>query len=98
MQPIIRKVATITFASALAATTLVVPATSASASLACQAYSITINSNPGAEPPSSAAGHRHSTGNHYVKGVVNSVWYWWADNNGGSDGDTWDTAYGIIQC
>ncbi|MDR1189224.1 MAG: hypothetical protein LBK95_17540 [Bifidobacteriaceae bacterium] len=74
-------------------------ASPAEASLACSGKGITINSNPGAESPSKATGHSHVTGNHYVRVIYsNSVWEWWADNNGGSDGDTTDTFYGTKQC
>ncbi|MFE5332436.1 hypothetical protein ACFRCG_39240 [Embleya sp. NPDC056575] len=60
---------------------------------------ILINGNPGAEDPSWAMGHSHNTGNHYLGGIdSNLVWSWWADNNGGNDGDTWDTHYGYRQC
>lgn len=39
------------------------------------------------------------TGNHYVRYIYsNGVWEWWADNNGGSNGDTVDTYYGSRQC
>ena len=75
------------------------PTVPAGASTACNGTSIVINGNPGAESPSWATGHGHSTGNHYVGGIdSNRVWYWWADNNGGSDGDTADTYFGARQC
>jgi hypothetical protein len=74
----------------------------ASASKACNAEQITINSGGGAESPSRAWGHTHRTGNHYVKYISRSsagnIWYWYADNNGGIDGDTADTYYGSILC
>lgn len=77
----------------------------ASASGGCDAHElITINSGRGAEPPSRVRGHRHFTGNHYVKVVwlvyrnnsnipVGKQYVWWADNDGGFDGDTRDTYY-----
>lgn len=78
---------------------IVVPATPAEASLACSGTSIQINTNPGAEAPSWATGHSHWTGNHYIYAIyMNGNWEWWADNNGGWDGDTWDTYYGLIAC
>lgn len=77
---------------------VVVPATTAHASLACHGTSIVINSGRGAEGASYATGHRHATGNHYVDSIYGSTWFWNADNNGGSDGDTWDTYYGAISC
>ena len=81
----------------------------ASASGGCHGYEwITINSGRGAEPPSRVRGHRHFTGNHYIKGVipiyrnnrlVSKRFVWWADNDGGFDGDTKDTRYEITrQC
>jgi len=81
----------------------------ASASAGCLNYEwITINSGRGAEPPSRVRGHRHFTGNHYIKAVipiyrnnrlVSKRLVWWADNDGGFDGDTPDTFYGISrQC
>lgn len=78
---------------------LAFPSAPVYASLACEGTAITINSGAGAEPPRTATGHRHSTGNHYVRYILsNRVWIWWADNNGGSDGDTADTYYGEKQC
>lgn len=71
----------------------------AHASLACDATRIVINDGPGGENATYANGHEHNTGNHYVRRVYpNRVWEWWADNNGGFDGDTADTLYGRIQC
>ena len=70
----------------------------ASASMGCEAEQIRINSGPGAEPPSWAWGHSHRTGNHYVGAFEDGVWYWWADNNGGVDGDTQDTYIGAQFC
>ena len=68
------------------------------ASTGCSGQWITINSGKGGEPPSRVIGHRHITGNHYIKEVKVFRGYkklvWWADNNGGVDGDTQDTYYG----
>lgn len=68
------------------------------ANTACHALSMTINSNPRAEGPSTAMGHAHVTGNHYNSSRTNGTWVWRADNNGGSDGDTTDTAYSSQKC
>jgi len=74
-------------------------ASKASASLSCSGSYITINSGSGAENPSTAWGHNHLTGNHYVRYVYSDGRYeYWADNNGGWDGDTRDTYYGTIDC
>jgi hypothetical protein len=77
-------------------------ATPASASGGCSGSLITINSNPGAEPPSRARGHAHATGNHYIKLTYpvgdRRIVVWWADNNGGRDGDTTDTYYTSTTC
>jgi hypothetical protein len=75
-------------------------APAAVANTKCSAGSIRINGNPNAEAPSYASGHSHLTGNHYVSNIngTTGLWTWRADNNGGSDGDTWDTAYGSISC
>ncbi len=77
----------------------------ASASGGCNNYEwITINSGRGAEPPSRVRGHKHWTGNHYIKQViptylngrlVSKRFVWWADTDGGLDGDTKDTFYSI---
>ncbi|GIG26929.1 hypothetical protein Cde04nite_31730 [Cellulomonas denverensis] len=72
--------------------------TPSSANTSCHALSLTINSNPRAEAPSTAMGHGHVTGNHYNSSRTNGTWVWRADNNGGSDGDTADTAYGTRRC
>ena len=72
--------------------------TPAHASLACTATRIVINDGPGGENSSFANGHEHVTGNHYVRRIVNGRWEWWADNDGGFDGDTFDTLYGTKQC
>lgn len=78
---------------------IVVPAAPAQAHVACSGTSIWINANPGAEPPRWATGHSHWTNNHYIHTIFSSgIWVWWADNNGGWDGDTEDTEYGIIAC
>ncbi|MFE0424034.1 hypothetical protein [Streptomyces sp. NPDC058953] len=77
-------------------------ATTAQADTRCDWGTIRINGNPGAERPSYASGHTHRTGNHYVKKVTNTggnlVVEWWADHNGGDDGDTWDSYYGTRVC
>lgn len=74
-------------------------APAALASLSCSGSYITINGGSGAESPSTAYGHKHSTGNHYVRYFwSDGVWDYWADNNGGWDGDTADTYYGSILC
>lgn len=77
----------------------------ASADMRCETENIIINDNPRNRPrnerPQAAAGHRHRTGNHYVKrrfGPNRSFWEWWADNNGGWDGNTPDTKIGQIEC
>ncbi|MBI4933834.1 MAG: hypothetical protein HY828_08150 [Actinobacteria bacterium] len=75
-----------------------------SASTSCSVATIWINGNPGAEPGSWAKGHTHATGNHYVgyyyysSGLGRWVWVYYADNNGGEDGDTADTLYGSTTC
>ncbi|MEU0662993.1 hypothetical protein ACLQ2E_29545 [Streptomyces lavendulocolor] len=77
-------------------------ATTAHADMRCDWGTITINGNRGAEAPSRASGHTHRTGNHYVGGVANTggnlVVDWYADNNGGDDGDTRDSYYGTKVC
>ncbi|MGC0330545.1 hypothetical protein RKD23_003535 [Streptomyces sp. SAI-170] len=93
-----------TAAAALAGAALVVggTATTAQADTRCEWGTIRINGNPGAEAPSYASGHSHRTGNHYVGRITNTggnlVVDWWADNNGGDDGDTWDSFYGTRIC
>lgn len=77
---------------------VVFPTGAAVSSVPCSYSSITINSNPKAEGPTRASGHAHVTGNHYIKSMTNNVWTFTADNNGGSDGDTWDTSYGVAAC
>lgn len=70
----------------------------ASASTECGATVIIINATPGGEPRSSAHGHSHRTGKHYVAAITSSrLWYWNADNDNGRD-DKPDTPYGIRQC
>jgi hypothetical protein len=73
-------------------------ATPANASGGCSGSLITINSNSGAEPPSRAYGHSHVTGNHYIRAISGSSVIWWADNNGGLNGDTADTYYTTTNC
>ena len=70
----------------------------ASASSSCSASVIRINTGAGAERASWAMGHRHRTGNHYIKRRSGNVLHWWADNNGGLDGDTRDTPYRVRVC
>lgn len=81
---------------------LLVPASTATASTACSGSSITINKPSGAEAASTASGHGHVTGNHYIRSTAISagkvIYTWWADNSGGSDGDTWDTFYSTKTC
>ncbi|MER7701926.1 hypothetical protein ABTX81_03355 [Kitasatospora sp. NPDC097605] len=93
------KASGVLLAVGMAAGGVLIAAPGASASTACNATTITINKGSGAEDPSQAQGHSHSTGRHYVGAIdSNKIWYWYADNDGGSDGDTWDTFYGIKQC
>jgi hypothetical protein len=70
----------------------------ASASAGCSGSVIRINTGAGAEAPSSAYGHRHRTGNHYIRYRSGNTLYWYADNNGGLDGDTRDTFYRSVYC
>lgn len=70
----------------------------ATSAVPCSYSSMIINSNAKAEGPTRASGHAHFTGNHYVRSMANNVWYYTADNNGGADGDTWDTSYGVAAC
>jgi hypothetical protein len=74
------------------------PTGAAVSAVPCSYSSMTINGNPNAEGPTRASGHAHLTGNHYVRSMTNKTWYYTADNNGGSDGDTWDTSYGVAAC
>ncbi|MBB5078608.1 acyl-CoA-binding protein [Nonomuraea endophytica] len=52
----------------------------------------------------SARGHSHDTGNHYIREFGRDsitgkyLWDWWADNDGGSDGDTKDTYFASHWC
>ncbi|GIG26930.1 hypothetical protein [Cellulomonas denverensis] len=82
----------------VAVAVVVLPTGAATSAVPCSYSSMIINSNPRAEGPTRASGHAHVTGNHYVRSMTNKVWYYTADNNGGSDGDTWDTAYGVAAC
>jgi len=78
---------------------LTTSAPQASASLSCSGSWITINGNRGAEAPSTAWGHKHNTGNHYVRYVYSDgVKEYWADGNGGWNGDQRDIFYGKIRC
>ncbi|MGH8909298.1 MAG: hypothetical protein ACRD0K_23095 [Egibacteraceae bacterium] len=88
-----------TLVGALASLSLLAGALPAHADARCEAGEITINGGRGGEPASLALGHTHSTGNHYVVEMrSDGTWVWWADNNGGADGDTADTFYQIKQC
>ncbi|MFJ2026946.1 hypothetical protein ACIODW_24500 [Streptomyces sp. NPDC087897] len=87
-----------TAAAALAGIIVLGGGTAAQADTRCNWGTITINSGRGAEAPSTASGHRHDTGNHYVKYISGDLVDWWADNNGGNDGDTWDSYYGTAKC
>lgn len=89
-----------TAAAALAgAVVLGTAASPANADTRCNYGSVWINSGGGAEAPSWANGHSHNTGNHFVGAIwSNGLWDWYADNNGGNDGDTWDTYYGSRWC
>ncbi|MEV4251296.1 hypothetical protein AB0J63_48910 [Streptosporangium canum] len=79
-------------------------ATAAHAITGCTWGTIWINGPAGAELPTTARGHSHKTGNHYVKYTNYNpdsrkyVWQWYADNSGGNDGDTKDTFYGYSAC
>lgn len=79
-------------------------ATAAHADTRCFADSILINDSPGGDPMQRAYGHSHNTGNHYVNGSLYDAyrglhkWFWMADNDGGSNGDTGDTFYGNSWC
>jgi hypothetical protein len=93
-----RKVLATVFTTLAAGGLAVAPAAPASASGGCSGSLIRINTNPGAEPPSWAYGHRHRTGNHYIRYRSGSYLIWWADNNGGLDGDTRDTYHTTTYC
>ncbi|MEV4251294.1 hypothetical protein AB0J63_48900 [Streptosporangium canum] len=78
-------------------------ATAAHASVACMVFPISINASAGGDPKQDALGHSHRTGKHYVgsyqwypTGLW--LWEWYADNDGGSDGDTSDTWFGSSWC
>jgi hypothetical protein len=79
-------------------------ATAAQADTRCSWSWIQINDSAGGDPMTWARGHSHNTGNHYVRDAHwdavsgQYVWNWWADNDGGSDGDTADTYYGSRWC
>ncbi|MFI6180513.1 hypothetical protein ACIA8R_33590 [Nonomuraea sp. NPDC051191] len=79
-------------------------ATAAHADTRCSASAILINDSPGGDHMQLAWGHSHRTGNHFVSGSTwdgaagKYKWYWFADNDGGSDGDTGDTFYGYSWC
>jgi hypothetical protein len=75
-----------------------VPATPASASGGCSGSLIRINGGGGAEAPSWRYGHGHRSGNHYIRARSGNYVIWWADNNGGLDGDTRDTYYTTTYC
>jgi hypothetical protein len=86
-------------ATAASSLVLVGPASPASAGTACDANAIVINSGSGGELESNALGHYHGYDAHYVVSrSSDNVWEWWADNNGGWDGDTADTFFGYRQC
>lgn len=78
--------------------------TAAHADTRCDWGWIKINDSPGGDPISDARGHSHSSGNHYVRrygqdaGTGWYIWDWYADNDGGSDGDTGDTYFGSRWC
>ncbi|MEV4189328.1 hypothetical protein AB0J28_48640 [Streptosporangium canum] len=79
--------------------------TAAHADTRCSAGLIAINESPGGDPISYwNYGHAHNTGKHYVSysfwnaSFGKYVWQWYADNDGGSDGDTRDTYYGSRLC
>lgn len=96
---LLHKIISVSGTSARLICAMLAPVQSVQADTCCSAGIITINSGGGAEPASYAYGHTHRTGNHYVRYIYsNGVWEWWADNNGGSDGDTRDTFYGFRQC
>lgn len=73
-------------------------ATQAHADTRCLADWIYINASPGGDPKQRVLGHSHNTGKHYIRSISNSVYEWWADNDGGQDGDSPDTFYGRIYC
>lgn len=74
-------------------------AMSAQADVRCGGEAITINSNAGDEPPSTETGHEHQSGNHYIVSISSTgLVTWYADGNGGFDGDQPDAYYGKLQC
>ncbi|MEV7912256.1 hypothetical protein [Streptomyces griseus] len=87
-----------TAAATLAGIMVIGGGATAQADTRCSWSTITINSGKGAEAPSKASGHKHNTGNHYVGYIAGDLVDWYADNNGGSDGDTWDSYYGTRKC
>ncbi|ACZ85147.1 hypothetical protein [Streptosporangium roseum] len=77
--------------------------TAAHADVRCMVNTIYINASPGGDPKQQALGHSHNTGKHYVGSYQWYstgwwLWEWYADNDGGSDGDTADTWYGSSWC
>ncbi|MFI6504096.1 hypothetical protein [Nonomuraea typhae] len=100
MNRITRHLATIAVAGIVTATGLAATtSTAANADARCTWGIIKINTGRGAEPPRWARGHKHRTGNHYLKRIRPGGWLeWWADNNGGRDGDTRDTFHRMIRC
>lgn len=99
MRRTLARLAATTSAAVLTAGIALALPTAAHASGGCNPGDwIQINTNPGAEAPSWKRGHKHITGNHYVKEITSSGILWYADNNGGSDGDTWDTWYEHTYC
>ncbi|MFI6299315.1 hypothetical protein ACIBEJ_47525 [Nonomuraea sp. NPDC050790] len=93
-------------AAALSVATLTVAggATAAHADTRCAWSWIWINDSGGGDPKTQARGHSHSSGNHYIGGYYRDavsgryLWDWWADNDGGSDGDTADTYFSSRWC
>ncbi|MFD4141924.1 hypothetical protein [Streptomyces sp. NPDC058572] len=104
MSRTIRRIGALGSAGAVFAGLIVIggTASTAHADTRCEWGAITINGNRGAEAPSRASGHTHRTGNHYVGKITNTggnlVVDWYADNNGGNDGDTWDSFFGTRIC
>ncbi|MFI6800055.1 hypothetical protein [Streptosporangium canum] len=78
--------------------------TAAHADTRCSWDWIAINDSAGGDPKTAARGHSHNTGNHYIRDYAwdpylgKYIWNWWADNDGGSNGDTKDTYYGSRMC
>ena len=94
----LKRIAAVMGIVGMAAALGLLPTGAAVSAVTCGYSSMTINSNPNAEAPSRASGHAHFTGNHYIRSMTNRTWYYSADNNGGTDGDTWDTNYGVVAC